>query len=83
MCADEDVKKYFEMAQDYFHTERKCKLVMYTVDEKLIRQLELPQDRYTVEEDRRYFDYVYDADALRRLAGKKYHKKKNHVNALL
>ena len=81
VCADKDVKKYFEMAQDYFHTERKCKLVMYTVDEKLIRQLELPQDRYTVEEDRRYFDYVYDADALRRLAGKKYHKKKNHVNA--
>ena len=53
VCADKDVKKYFEM----------------------------PQDRYTVEEDRRYFDYVYDADALRRLAGKKYHKKKNHVNA--
>ena len=55
--------------------------VLIVEDEKLIRQLELPQDRYTVEEDRRYFDYVYDADALRRLAGKKYHKKKNHVNA--
>lgn len=28
-------------------------------------------------------DYVYDAESLRTLAGKKYHKKKNHVNAFL
>ena len=28
-------------------------------------------------------DYLYDGEALRTLAGKKYHKKKNHVNAFM
>lgn len=32
-------------------------------------------------EDRTYFDYVYDADRLAELRGKKFHSKKNHVNA--
>jgi len=81
VCSDENVEKYFLMAKEYFNQELKTKLVMYTVDEKLVEQLKLPESRYTVEEDRRYFDYVYDAAALRTLAGKKYHKKKNHINA--
>ncbi len=32
-------------------------------------------------EDRTYFDYVYDLEALSELRGKKFHSKKNHVNA--
>lgn len=81
VCSDDDVEKYFFMAKDYFNHVLKTKLVMYTIDEKLVNQLNLPEDQFTVEEDRRYFDYVYDAEALRTLAGKKYHKKKNHINA--
>ena len=36
---------------------------------------------YIVEELSDYADYIYDAECLRTLAGKKYHKKKNNVNA--
>ena len=32
-------------------------------------------------EDRTYFDYLYDLDELVGLRGKKFHSKKNHVNA--
>lgn len=81
VCSDDDVEKYFYMVKDYFNHVLQQKLVMYTIDEKLVHQLNLPEDIFAVEEDRRYFDYVYDAEELRTLAGKKYHKKKNHINA--
>ncbi len=38
---------------------------------------------YTVEADRDNYDYLYLRSDLATLSGKKYHKKKNHVNAFL
>lgn len=38
---------------------------------------------YSVEEDRDNFDYVYMKESLSTLAGKKLHKKKNHINGFL
>lgn len=38
---------------------------------------------YTVAEDRDNFDYIYSRRDLAELGGRKFHKKKNHVNALL
>ncbi len=37
--------------------------------------------RVTVEENRDQFEYLYDRDALATLAGNRYQKKRNHVNA--
>jgi len=40
----------------------------------------LQENGITVEEDRNNFDYLYNRTDLAELAGKKFHKKKNHVN---
>ena len=54
---------------------------MYLVDKKAIETLELPEKDYIIIQDRTYYDYVYDAEKLRTFSGKKYHKKKNHLNS--
>ena len=60
---------------------------MYLADEAFVEALRtsIPdiEDRFSIEEDRDCFDYIYDAEKLRTLSGKAYHKKKNHVNAFL
>ncbi len=38
---------------------------------------------YTVQEDRDNFDYLYRKADLAELSGRKYHKKRNHVNAFI
>lgn len=40
-------------------------------------------EEYSFETDRDYSDYIYLVDNLAQLAGKKYHKKKNHLNKFL
>lgn len=83
LCAPEHTQENFELALAYFHEVLHKKLIMYVVDESFIQNVDLPSDRFEVKEDRAYFDYVYDAEKLRSLSGKKYHKKKNHVNAFI
>lgn len=40
-------------------------------------------DRYSFTEDRNNFEYVYSAQELCTLQGKKFHSKRNHINKLL
>ncbi len=79
----QDLQECFDDLKEYFNKVLNKKLTMYVVDEDAVNSLNLPEDEFIVEEDRRYFDYVYDADELRKLAGKKFHKKKNHLNSFL
>ena len=44
---------------------------------------QLQQMGYAVEEDRNNFDYLYSREDLTRLPGRKFHKKKNRVNAFI
>jgi hypothetical protein len=43
----------------------------------------LPNLNLIIEEDRNNFDYLYNRKDLAELSGKKFHKKKNHVNNFL
>lgn len=73
----------FNNLQTYFTQILKKKLKMYLVDEEALQILELDEAKYTIVEDRDSFDYIYDGSALRGLTGRKYSKKRNHINAFL
>lgn len=65
---------YFEeKAQPFF---------MYGIEKAMAAQLKAYDGAtFIVEEDRDNFDYVYAAEDLRTLAGRKLHSKKNHLNS--
>lgn len=80
-CRNEDLKECFLETQKYFNEKLHKKLTMYVVDKEAVELLQLSEDEYVVVPDRTYYDYIYDAEKLRTFSGKKYHKKKNHLNA--
>ncbi len=47
------------------------------------QRVDLERAGYVIEEDRDNFDYLYLRKDLAQLAGKQYHKKRNHVNAFV
>lgn len=51
-------------------------------DERLVQEL-LPTSLFEIEEERDHFDYVYHAEDLIELKGRKYQKKRNHLNRFL
>lgn len=56
---------------------------MLVADYDTVEAVSDKTDIYDIQEERQYFDYVYDAEKLRTLSGKAYHKKKNHLNSFL
>ncbi len=80
LCKIEDMKACFMDAKKYFNDVLGQKLKLYAIDEEAADNLRDFEDQFDIVEERMYFDYLYDADGLRNLSGKKYHKKKNHVN---
>ena len=82
-CSEDDLVSSFEALKKYFNEELKKPLKIYLADEESMEILEPDEREYYIEELRDSADYLYDADALRRLPGKKLRKKKNHINAFL
>ncbi len=83
LCTAEDLPYYFMDMQAYMNHELGMKMTVELADEAALEILDLAPDRYEITEERDAADYLYDADLLRRLPGKRYHKKKNHINAFL
>ena len=82
VCAAEDLPEAFAALEQVF-AERKEPFRVQWADEAGLAALALPAERYTVTEQPDLADYIYDAEKLRTLSGKAYHKKKNHLNAFL
>ena len=75
-----DVKKCIEILEDY---SKSCgqEFQMHCVTPEEFEELErLFPGEFEIEYERDIADYVYEAEKLRTLSGKKYHGKKNHVN---
>lgn len=62
--------------------KEKIKFRMYAVEPEMFTELDKAcPGQYEINYIRDYANYIYLADDLERLAGKKYHGKKNHLNA--
>ena len=84
LCKEENLKKYFDMTVEYFNNVLHIPLKIYLADEEAVEFLHLKEsDDFVVTEQEDLKDYLYDGEAMRKLSGKKLHKKKNHLNAFL
>lgn len=81
MCKQEDLSECFDILVRYFNEKLGEKLKIYIADEEGALSLQLDPEKFEVQENRDYFDYVYSGEDLRTLKGKKLRKKKNHLNA--
>lgn len=83
-CREEDLAHYFDLLRRYFNETLKKPLKIYLADEEGLEHLKLKENPdYFVKEEEDLKDYLYDAEGLRTLAGKKYQKKRNLVHRFL
>ena len=81
LCREEDLEYYFKMSEQYFNEVLKRPYKISVADEEGVEFLKLKENpNYFVEEKEDAKDYLYDAEELRTLPGKRFHKKKNLVN---
>ena len=83
LCRQEELPYFFEQMVAYFNNQLKRPLWIYLADAEAVEYLKLDPDRFEVKEMEDLKDYLYDGEAMRTLAGKKLHKKKNLVNAFM
>ncbi|MDD6212342.1 MAG: phosphatidylglycerol lysyltransferase domain-containing protein [Clostridiales bacterium] len=81
ICRDSQMDFYFQMLEKYFHEQLGEPIKVYGADEKGLDFLHLDPARFEIREQVDQADYIYDAESLRTLSGRKYHKKKNNLNA--
>ena len=75
-----DVKKCIETLEAYAKEQGK-EFQMYCVTPEEFEELDLLfPGEFEITYNRDIADYVYEAEKLRTLSGKKYHGKKNHIN---
>ncbi|SDB42540.1 DUF2156 domain-containing protein [Butyrivibrio sp. INlla16] len=83
-CREEELPEYFELLKKYFNDELGCPLRIDLADEDALDVLGLLNNpNYMVEEESDLKDYLYDAEELRTLPGKKYQKKRNLINKFM
>lgn len=83
MCREEELPHYFNEMVEYFNTVLKKPFRIFLADEAAVNYLKLDPEKFEIREQEDLKDYLYDAEAMRSLAGKKLHKKKNHLNSFV
>ena len=83
LCSEEDLPYFFQQIVDYFHRELHKPFFIYLADEEAVQYLKLDPERFLVEEQEDLKDYLYDGEELRTLPGRKFVKKRNHLNNFL
>ena len=83
MCKEEHLKEAFNVLVEYFNTVLNKKLKVYLADEEGLNYLNLHKSLFNISEVEDARDYLYLAESLKTLSGKKLRKKKNHINAFL
>ena len=71
LCREEDLKDAFSAIENYFNEVLGKPLVIHLADEEAVRCLCLPEEEYLVEEQEDARDYLYRAESLRTLSGRK------------
>ena len=83
-CTEEDLPHYFGVLRDFFNDVLEQPFKIYLADEEGVNALKLAEnDDYVVREEPDFRDYIYDAEAMRTLAGRKLQKKRNLINHFL
>ncbi len=81
-CSEDRLVEYFEKLKNYFNTVLKCPLRIQLADEEAMNAIGLFDDPdYIVNEETDLKDYLYSAEKLRTLAGRKLIKRRNRVNS--
>ncbi|MDO4961432.1 MAG: phosphatidylglycerol lysyltransferase domain-containing protein [Eubacteriales bacterium] len=84
-CDESRLDYYFKLQENYFNRILGIPLVINSADEEGVLYLQASGalENYDVIAAEDLRDYIYDGDALRTLAGRKYSKKRNHINKFL
>lgn len=72
-------KKMVILLQEYCN-KLHMKLEFCTVSEEYLEQIKQMYSNLDIQEERDWFDYLYDANSLKVFPGKKYNKVRNHLN---
>lgn len=83
LASRENVKKAIDFAMNYFE-EIESKVYLRSINKEMVDYVHSNYgDKFEYIEERDLFDYIYDAESLRTLAGRKNQKKRNHINYFL
>ncbi|MDR1774084.1 MAG: phosphatidylglycerol lysyltransferase domain-containing protein [Clostridioides sp.] len=83
LAKKEKIPEIVEFIFSFFKDSNKKILLRGITHEVLDYLKEKYGDKFNYIEERDLFDYIYDAESLRTLAGRKNQKKRNHINSFL
>lgn len=83
LAKDENIEKAIQFALEYIENKY-GRIILNSVTKNIVEFIDKQyNEKFEYIEQRDLFDYVYDAESLRTLRGKKNQKKRNHINSFI